>query len=99
LKGQQEKDKLERMWKGCSNGLILRYNPIICLNGLRKTPKILSQYSWSLGRDLRPGLPSIFLVLTTDEKISNVGPVFSVTACASTVNASEIHSVTTFKAK
>jgi hypothetical protein len=44
----------------------LRYCPGICLDGLRKTTKKLSQDSKSVGRDLNPGPPDYKTgVLTT----------------------------------
>jgi hypothetical protein len=43
--------------KGSGRGLILRYYPGICLEGLRETTENLSQDSRSSGRDLKPGLP------------------------------------------
>jgi hypothetical protein len=39
------------------HGLILRYYTSICLEGLGKTLKTLSQDSLSLGQDLNPGPP------------------------------------------
>jgi hypothetical protein len=39
--------------------LILRYYPSMCLEGLRKTAKNLSNNSWSLDRDLNPGPPEV----------------------------------------
>jgi hypothetical protein len=42
--------------EGADRGLFWRYYPSICLNGLRKTTKNLSQYSQSPGRDLDTGL-------------------------------------------
>jgi hypothetical protein len=38
--------------EGSGRGLILKYYSGICLEGLTKTTKYLSQYSRSLGRDL-----------------------------------------------
>jgi hypothetical protein len=45
-------------WKGDESGrvLLLRSYPSICLDGLRKTTKKLSQDSCCLGQDLEPGL-------------------------------------------
>jgi hypothetical protein len=61
-------------WKGCGRKRSwpsLRYYPSIFLQELRKTTKILSQDSWSLGRDLNPGLPEYEAgVLTTQPKRS-----------------------------
>jgi hypothetical protein len=52
--------------EGSDHGLILRYYPCICLDGLRKTMENLSQYSWSPGRDLNPASPEYEAgVLTT----------------------------------
>jgi hypothetical protein len=45
-------------WNGCErkqSGLILRYYPNICLEGLRKTTKVLSQDSQSPGQDFNMG--------------------------------------------
>jgi hypothetical protein len=42
---------------GSGRGLIIRYYPGVCLEGLKKTTKSLSQDSRSLGRDLKPGPP------------------------------------------
>jgi hypothetical protein len=46
-------------WKGCGSGhgLILRYYPSICMEGLRKTTKTLTHDSWSTDRDLNQGAP------------------------------------------
>jgi hypothetical protein len=47
-------------WKGCGwkrSWPNLRYYPGICLEGLRKTTKILSQDSRHPGRDLNQGSP------------------------------------------
>jgi hypothetical protein len=43
--------------EGSGRVLILRNNPVICLEGLRKTTKNFSQYSCYLGRDMNPGSP------------------------------------------
>jgi hypothetical protein len=43
--------------EGSSHGLILRYYPGICLEGLSKSMKNLCQDSWSPGLDLNPGPP------------------------------------------
>jgi hypothetical protein len=43
--------------EGSGRGLILSYYPSTCLEGLRKTTKILSWNSRSPGRDLNPGPP------------------------------------------
>jgi hypothetical protein len=43
--------------EGSDNGRILRYYPEICLEGLRKTMKKLSQYHLPPGRDLNQGPP------------------------------------------
>jgi hypothetical protein len=54
-------------WKGCGSdhGLILRYYPNICLEGLSKSTKYLSQDSKSPDQDLNPGPPAYEGVLTT----------------------------------
>jgi hypothetical protein len=57
-------------WKGCGRKRSwpnLRYYPGICLEGLRKTTKNLSQDNRSPGRDLNPGPPEyegVFSVLS-----------------------------------
>jgi hypothetical protein len=50
-------NELERICKE-TDGVILRPYPSICLEGLRKTMKYLSQDSRSPDRDLNPGLPN-----------------------------------------
>jgi hypothetical protein len=58
-------NEFERMWKKRS-WPNLRYYSGICLEGLRKTTKNLSQDSRSPGRDLDPGPPEYEAgVLTT----------------------------------
>jgi hypothetical protein len=58
-------NELERMWPN------LRYYPNICLEGLRKTTKSLSQDSRSPGRDLNLGPPKYEAgVLTTQLQCS-----------------------------
>jgi hypothetical protein len=56
-------------WKGCGRKRSwpnLRYYPDICLEGLRKKTKNLSQFIRSPGRDLNPGPPEYEAeVLTT----------------------------------
>lgn len=37
--------------EGASDGLILRYDPSMCLEGLRRTTKNITQDSWSLDED------------------------------------------------
>jgi hypothetical protein len=47
-------------WKGCGRKQSwpnLRYNSIICLEGLTKTMKNLNQDSWSLGQYVNLGCP------------------------------------------
>jgi hypothetical protein len=43
--------------EGSGHGLILRYYPGLCLEGLRKTTRNLRQDSWSPSRDLNPEPP------------------------------------------
>jgi hypothetical protein len=53
-------DKWMMIWKGCarsSHGLISRYYPSICLQGLIKSTKALSHDSWCPGWDLNLGPP------------------------------------------
>jgi hypothetical protein len=61
-------------WKGFGRKLSWcnrRYYPGICLEGLRKTTKNLSQDSQSLGQDLNPGPPKYNAgVLTTQPRHS-----------------------------
>jgi hypothetical protein len=66
-------------WKGCGRKRTwpnLRYYPRMCLEGLRKTTKHLSQDSRSPGRDLNPGPPEYEAgVLTTRSRHSVCGLV------------------------
>jgi hypothetical protein len=56
--------------KGSGRGLILRYYPGICLEGLREITENLSQDSRSSCRDLKPGLPEYEAgVLTTRKRL------------------------------
>jgi hypothetical protein len=48
---------IENNLEGRGRGLILRYSPGICLEGLREKTKNLSQDSRSLDQDLKPGPP------------------------------------------
>jgi hypothetical protein len=43
--------------EGSGRVLFLRYYPDICIEGLRKPTKNISQDSRSSGRDLKPGPP------------------------------------------
>jgi hypothetical protein len=52
-----------------SHGLILWYYQGICLEGLRKITKILSQDSWSPGQDSKTGPPYYEGVLTINHNI------------------------------
>jgi hypothetical protein len=57
--------------EGSGRGLILRYYPGVCLKGLRKTTKTLSQDNRSPGRGLYPGPPEYEVgVLTTQPRLS-----------------------------
>jgi hypothetical protein len=52
--------------EGSGRGPVLRYYPGICLEGLRKTTKNLSQNNQFPGRDFNPGPPEYEIrVLTT----------------------------------
>jgi hypothetical protein len=62
-------------WKGCGrkrSWLNLRYYPGICVEGLRKTMKNLSQDSRSPGRDLNPGHPEYEAGVLTIRYLMNV---------------------------
>jgi hypothetical protein len=43
--------------EGSGRGLILRYYPVTCLEGLRETTQSLSRNTRSPGQDLNPGPP------------------------------------------
>jgi hypothetical protein len=65
-------------WKGCGRKRScpdLRYYPVICLEGLRKTTKNLSQDRRSLGRDLNPGPPEYEAGVLTTRPRRSVSPV------------------------
>jgi hypothetical protein len=49
-------DKLEGTWNKVAMAY-LRYFPIICLDGMRKTTESLSQDSWYPGQDLNQASP------------------------------------------
>jgi hypothetical protein len=62
-------------WKGCGRKRSwpnLRYYPGICLEGLTKTTKNLSQHSRSPGRDLNPGPPEYEAGVLTTRTLSLV---------------------------
>jgi hypothetical protein len=69
-------------WKGCGRKRSrshLRYYPGICLEGLRKITKILSQDSLSKGRDLNSGPPECeveVLAIDHDVRLQETCSVF-----------------------
>jgi hypothetical protein len=40
--------------EGASDGMVLRYDLRICVEGLRKTAENITQDSWSLDKDFNP---------------------------------------------
>jgi hypothetical protein len=50
----------------------LRFYPRICLEGLRKATKNLSQDNWSPGEDLKPGPPEYEAGMLTTRLIFSV---------------------------
>jgi hypothetical protein len=62
-------------WKGCGRKRSwpdVRYFPGICLEGVRKTTKYLSQDNRSLGRDLNLGPPEYEAGVLTTQPLRSV---------------------------
>jgi hypothetical protein len=59
----------------------LKYHPAICLDGLRKKTKYLSQDSRPSGRDLKPGPPKCEAGMLTTQTLHSVIWSSSVSLC------------------